>query len=159
EVTPRCRADAPGAAKRGLEDLSRVVCVMRQKAQGSVAAAAVGPGHGAIETFHPKAHGIPPAAMTAQVPPPVCSGARTKTVASVVTCNPDSERFPALLTVMQGQVDRLIVVDNDSRYGRDALERCEGMAQAELMRMHENLGIGAAHNAGIRTAKELGATH
>lgn len=76
-------------------------------------------------------------------------------VAVVVTYHPD-ELLREELAALEPQVGGIVVVDN----GPDAdVRRHVGNSPVELIRLEKNMGIGAAHNAGIGKARELGATH
>ena len=80
----------------------------------------------------------------------------TLVVAVIVTFQPDAQLLEELCA-LRGQVARALVVDNGSEPSRIAsLTNFEGV---ELVELGVNQGIGAAHNAGIARARELGATH
>lgn len=80
-------------------------------------------------------------------------------VAVVVTYHPD-RMISEELTALVGQVSRVLVVDNgsgDKELG--FLEYSGERPPTELIRLGMNRGVGAAHNVGIRRARELGASH
>ena len=68
--------------------------------------------------------------------------------AVIVTYNPDIASFSEVIRGLLGQVDRIIIVDNNSK---NILE-IEGIirgTQVELIKFSENKGIAAAQNKGI----------
>lgn len=74
-------------------------------------------------------------------------------VAVVVSYDPDHDRLRALLLAVLPQVTRLVVVDNGSaRPSLEFLSELKVQLDFELIELGENLGIAAAHNAGIRYA-------
>lgn len=80
-------------------------------------------------------------------------------VAVVVTYHPD-RMISEELTALVGQVSRVLVVDNgsgDKDFG--FLDDNEERPPTELIRLGMNRGVGAAHNVGIRRARELVASH
>jgi rhamnosyltransferase len=81
-------------------------------------------------------------------------------VAICVTYRPGAD-FAAEIQALCRQVPHVIVVDNGSHgKHRELLERlAEAEQRVELLLRETNEGIGAAHNAGIRRARELNATH
>jgi rhamnosyltransferase len=72
--------------------------------------------------------------------------------AIVVTYNPDPERLAAVLAALLGQVCKILVVDNGSRDDQRHLRALGPDGALDVLPMDENLGIGAALNAGIRNA-------
>lgn len=74
--------------------------------------------------------------------------------AIVVTFNPDVERLRALLTATAPQVDHIYVVDNGA--GTAVKPVVAALAAATLLVMGENVGIGAAQNAGANAAVAAG---
>lgn len=64
----------------------------------------------------------------------------------VVTYEPDLDRLAACLMSLQGQVERIVIVDNGSGPDNDPAAVAGG---AELVRLGANLGIGAALNTGV----------
>lgn len=85
------------------------------------------------------------------------AAARMPVCAVVVTYEP---RVDALQGVraLAPQVDHLVVVDNGSGAASEAY--FAGLpVQAQVLRLGDNLGVGAGHNAGIARARELGARY
>lgn len=78
--------------------------------------------------------------------------ADARVAAIVVTYEPEPERLQRALAAARLQVSAIIVVDNGSRTSPPRLEP----AEATLIRLPRNLGVGAAQNAGIRAARALG---
>jgi rhamnosyltransferase len=58
---------------------------------------------------------------------------------------------------IRNQVDQLIIVDNASDGDGEWLRRLAASNQCELLLLDENVGIAAAHNAGIEAARAKGA--
>lgn len=79
--------------------------------------------------------------------------------AIIVTCNPPRDVFAELLAAVRPQVDEVIIVDNASREEFRALLREESFERTRLLPLSENLGVGAAHNIGIREASRNGHSH
>ena len=85
----------------------------------------------------------------------------------VVSYEPELERFKRVLQALAPQVKRLLVIDNsESEQGRrDSAACCGALASVHspvdvrYEVMVANIGLGAAYNAGIALAVELGATH
>jgi rhamnosyltransferase len=80
--------------------------------------------------------------------------------AIVVTYDPDLEALGRLLAVTRPQVASLVVVDNGSR--APIAQRLPELAAAhgtELVALAANLGLAAAHNAGIAWARERASSH
>ena len=76
-------------------------------------------------------------------------------LAVIVSYKPNHARLLALLQSVAGQVSRMVVVDNGSsqetvQYLRTLTARLD----FELIEFEQNRGIAAAHNAGIRLAKD-----
>ena len=78
-----------------------------------------------------------------------------KTVAVVPAWNARS-RLPDVLGALEGQVERMVVVDNGSRDATVPWLDTRGQA-TELLTNATNLGFATAVNQGIRRALELGA--
>lgn len=57
------------------------------------------------------------------------------------------------------QADRILLVDNASQGESQAILEDLNDPRVEILRQPSNLGVGAAHNIGIRTARERGASH
>jgi rhamnosyltransferase len=80
-------------------------------------------------------------------------------VAVIVTYQPD----PALMQEISAialQVSRVLVVDNGSSPDRGELIRRAGnQEKVEVIPLRRNLGVAAAHNVGIRRAREMDASH
>lgn len=80
-----------------------------------------------------------------------------KVVAIVVTYEPD-ETLIKEVEALVPQVGIVVIVDNGSAGpAQNVLRALRDRARLELL--GRNLGVGAAHNVGIRCARELGATH
>jgi rhamnosyltransferase len=80
-------------------------------------------------------------------------------IAVVVTYHPD-RIIAEQLAALRGQVARVFVVDNGSADERLAhVENHAGPVPLEVVRLGRNCGLGAAHNVGIRRAREAGASH
>jgi rhamnosyltransferase len=71
--------------------------------------------------------------------------------AVVVTYNPDIASLSEVVMALLEQVDRIIIVDNDSENVLE-IEDIIRSIQAELIKLSENRGIAAAQNIGIRYA-------
>jgi rhamnosyltransferase len=80
-----------------------------------------------------------------------------RVAAIVVTYSPDLASLNQLLNALTGQVEAVIVIDNDScAEARSWLsERCGD--RLEVRFLSENQGVAAAQNIGIARARELGA--
>lgn len=80
------------------------------------------------------------------------------TAAIVVTYRPDAGAL-AGVRALAGQVEHIVVADNGS--GEESRGFFDGLAGtgAVVLRLGGNLGVGAAHNAGIGRARALGASH
>lgn len=82
-------------------------------------------------------------------------------VAVVVTYNPDPELLSELCRLTRPQVEHIELVDNGS--GPEALAMLESICRntegLHLNALGRNLGIGAAQNAGIATARARGADY
>lgn len=78
--------------------------------------------------------------------------------AVVVTHQPDA-RTGACVRALEPQLATVILVDNGST--SDRLKALEALRteKVRLLALGQNLGIGAAHNAGIAAARESDATH
>lgn len=75
--------------------------------------------------------------------------------AVLVTYNPGMEALHAAIQAVSGQVSDVFIVDNaSSNFSFGWIDPVKGQANAKLhlLRQEENLGIGAAHNIGIRHA-------
>lgn len=81
-------------------------------------------------------------------------------VSVVVTFNPDSKRFKALLTNALPQVNCVVIVDNGSN--PEVLEWIRQLVvpgRVELIELGGNLGIAKAQNVGIQHARDMGAAY
>lgn len=79
--------------------------------------------------------------------------------AVLVTYNPDMEALHAAIQAVSGQVSDVFIVDNaSSNFSFGWIDPVQDQANTKLhlLRQEENLGIGAAHNIGIRQAIEQG---
>lgn len=77
-------------------------------------------------------------------------------VCAVMVCfYPDIKELSANILSIVGQVDKLIIVDNSEKaVNSDFLTEKHQIGKIEWVSLKENLGIGAAHNVGIRMAIE-----
>ncbi len=82
---------------------------------------------------------------------PTSSPTATGIAAVVVSYHPDAAALAALLTRLAEQVAMVVVVDNASPQAPVV------PAGMQLIRLAQNLGIGAAQNIGMRTALQAGA--
>jgi rhamnosyltransferase len=75
-------------------------------------------------------------------------------IAIVVSYHPDLTRLSELFKAVAPQVERVVVVDNGS--AQDVILWLAGLEDARLhvLPLGQNRGIAAAHNAGIRWARE-----
>jgi len=81
-----------------------------------------------------------------------------RVVAVTVTYNPGVSVL-AQVSALASQIYRVLIVDNGSGGAGETLLRSWRGENVELMFLGQNFGIGIAHNAGIRRAREIGATH
>jgi rhamnosyltransferase len=84
--------------------------------------------------------------------------AEPRVVAVVVTYQPDLDAL-AGARALRPQVGRVLIMDNGSDASRLAHLCTIADDATELIALPRNLGVGAAHNAGIQRAREAGATH
>ncbi|WP_338367724.1 glycosyltransferase, partial [Enterococcus faecalis] len=77
-------------------------------------------------------------------------------VCAVMVCfYPNIEELLNNIKSIVGQVDKLFIVDNsDQPVNNDFLTEKEQVSKVEWVSLNENLGIGAAHNVGIKLAIE-----
>ena len=78
-------------------------------------------------------------------------------VAVVVTYRPDFEILEQLLDALIPQVKTVVIVDNGSFGGLESWIKKRMTPALELLFLHENFGIAAAHNVGIKWALDSGA--
>ena len=77
--------------------------------------------------------------------------------AVIVTYNPDLTRIQTLVESVVAQVDFVVIVDNGSTSQTiEFLHKSIDRTGLKLIEFGQNLGIAAAHNAGIRYAMESG---
>ena len=79
--------------------------------------------------------------------------------AIVVTHQPDCDGIARQLVALRRQVERVLIVDNASDDAIRKQLRQIAASPAQLIELPENIGVGAAHNIGIRTAKKSGCSH
>ncbi|MEH7095085.1 glycosyltransferase family 2 protein [Neobacillus vireti] len=77
-------------------------------------------------------------------------------VCAVMVCfYPDIEELSSNINAIVGQVEKLIIVDNSEKpVNHDFLNNSDHASKIEWVSLKENLGIGAAHNVGIKMALE-----
>jgi rhamnosyltransferase len=86
------------------------------------------------------------------------TGQVTGIVAIIVSYQPDLARLVDLLKAVSSQTHRVVVVDNGSNEDvAGSLARAG--SDVDVVSLGENLGIAAAHNLGIRWAREHGAKY
>ena len=78
--------------------------------------------------------------------------------AVIVTYSPDISRLYHLLDRLQGQVDQVCIVDNSSPPLQLDGRRLENIP-IKLLDNQNNVGIGRAHNQGLRLAVQQGFSH
>jgi rhamnosyltransferase len=80
--------------------------------------------------------------------------------AVVVTYNPDLIVLGRVIVATLPQVEKIWIIDNASNYSLQSwLSSLDNLDKIVLTSMPSNLGIGAAHNAGIMQAKLESASH
>ena len=80
-------------------------------------------------------------------------------MAVVVTYQPNSARLGALLNAVVPQAERVVVVDNGSTQDVASVVATFGSSAVYVISLGKNLGIAAAHNAGIAWARTQGAKY
>ncbi len=80
-------------------------------------------------------------------------------VAIVVSYEPDLEHLSKVLIAIASQTDHVVIVDNGSRKDVAGLVSALNDPRLQFLPLGENLGIAAAHNAGIRWAKDRGSKY
>lgn len=88
--------------------------------------------------------------------------ARPSVLAVVVCFNPEIEAFKVALAAITKQVDKTVVVDNASHNREQILAIIDDLAlgaAVSLLPQSKNIGLGAAHNVGIRYAKDHSHSH
>jgi rhamnosyltransferase len=87
----------------------------------------------------------------------------TDRVLAVVVCfNPNISALSVALKAVAGQVEKTLVVDNASSNRHEIIELLEDLSeigQVSLIPQRKNIGLGSAHNVGIRFANEHGFSH
>ncbi|GHA16986.1 rhamnosyltransferase [Arenicella chitinivorans] len=81
---------------------------------------------------------------------------RKPVLAVVVTFNPDLNALTRTLSILNGQQSDVLVVDNGSSNFVKIRAKLTTSTEVELLPLNANLGLGAAHNAGIRFARTKG---
>ncbi len=79
--------------------------------------------------------------------------------AVLVTFDPDIHTLTKCLANLRTQVHKILVVDNLSKNIDEIHRTVNAKHNVELITLEQNDGLGRAHNVGIKTAKENGATH
>ncbi|CAG9268002.1 glycosyltransferase family 2 protein [Paraburkholderia caribensis] len=80
-------------------------------------------------------------------------------IAVVVTYHPNSDSLGALLRALAPQTESVVVVDNGSQQDVGGQLDAMGHPNVTFVPLGKNLGIAAAHNAGIRWARKKGAKY
>lgn len=75
--------------------------------------------------------------------------------AVVVTFNPVLPVLARLLARLQPQVNKILIVDNDSGNRNALKELATATPELDLLELSQNFGIGYAHNVGIARVREL----
>jgi rhamnosyltransferase len=76
----------------------------------------------------------------------------------IVTYNADPDALQVLLDRVAPQVNRIFVVDNGSSNAQSINQTTESISHALFIPCASNLGLGAAHNLGIRACRDEGMT-
>lgn len=79
--------------------------------------------------------------------------------AIIVSYQPDLARLGVLLNAVAPQTDSVVVVDNGSAEDVAGFIAARGDTRLNVLSLGKNLGIAAAHNVGIRWARERGAKY
>lgn len=74
----------------------------------------------------------------------------------VVTYNPDCEPLGLALNALEKQACDTLIVDNGSSNFAQIEQTISGLASTSLMSQEQNIGLGAAHNIGIKHARDEG---
>src|SRR5262245_40113637 len=82
----------------------------------------------------------------------------SRVFAIVVTYRPDAQAG-ACVRALEPQLAGVLIVDNGSAPEHLAALQALCGDKVRLLALGRNLGVGAAHNAGIAAAREAGATH
>ena len=80
-----------------------------------------------------------------------------RVVAVVVTYQPNLEGLEQLLDALIPQVESVVLVDNGSHADLETWNKERHTHAVEALLLKENMGIAAAHNAGIQWARNRGA--
>ena len=86
-------------------------------------------------------------------------GSAARVCAVVVTFRPDLETASKVFDAVRPQVDELLIFDNGSGSGFDALFEVEDARGGHVLRSPDNLGIGAAINRAAEWAISSACTH
>jgi rhamnosyltransferase len=81
---------------------------------------------------------------------------RKPVLAIVVTYNPNLDALSRTLSALTGQHADVLVVDNGSTNNAEVNASLAASTNTTCLNLGANLGIGAAHNAGIRQARTAG---
>lgn len=81
---------------------------------------------------------------------------RDKTIAVVVTYDPEFEVLERLLITLAPQVKNVVIIDNDSSVNLECWNNEHLINSVNVVLLRENRGIAAAHNIGIQWAKSKG---
>lgn len=80
-------------------------------------------------------------------------------VAVVVSYEPNLAHLSRMLTALASQTDHVVIVDNGSRQDVGGFLSAMNDLRLHFLPLGKNLGIAAAHNAGISWAKERGSMY
>ena len=94
--------------------------------------------------------------MTGESPVPATGATGVTGVTGVVTAFRPTAALIGNVESLREQVDAVVVVDDGGGPGFEPIFAALAAAGAEVVRLPENAGIGAALNAGIRTARRHG---
>ena len=82
-----------------------------------------------------------------------------KTIAIVVTYNPERERLKQALAALAPQVAKILIVDNGSTEPISGLRHAVSETEIEVIPLGDNRGIATAQNVGIERARAEGADY
>jgi rhamnosyltransferase len=74
--------------------------------------------------------------------------------AIIVTYNPEMNRFNKVIDSITNQINRIIIVDNNSKNRDTIKENLKGYTNIEIIENNENYGIGKGLNIGVERLKD-----